>query len=106
MKSMTGFGKKTIQNENYQLDVEVKSVNQRFLDIQLRMPKELNAYELVIRQVIKRTLKHGRVLHNRVATLIVVLTCLAVSKFNFCHLKLKNRLPLLLSVNSILLLLL
>ena len=45
-------------------------------------------------------------LHNRVATLIVVLTCLAVSKFNFCHLKLKNRLPLLLSVNSILLLLL
>ncbi|MEO2550016.1 YicC/YloC family endoribonuclease [Enterococcus faecalis] len=61
MKSMTGFGKKTIQNENYQLDVEVKSVNQRFLDIQLRMPKELNAYELVIRQVIKRTLKRGRV---------------------------------------------
>ena len=45
-------------------------------------------------------------LHNRVATLIVVLTCLVVSKFNFCHLKLKNRLPLLLSVNSILLLLL
>ena len=45
-------------------------------------------------------------LHNRVATLIVVLTCLAVSKFNFCHLKLKNRLPLLLSVNSILQLLL
>ena len=44
-------------------------------------------------------------LHNRVATLIVLLTCLAVSKFNFCHLKLKNRLPLLLSVNSILLLL-
>lgn len=61
MKSMTGFGKKTIQNENYQLDIEVKSVNQRFLDIQLRMPKELNAYELVIRQVIKRTLKRGRV---------------------------------------------
>lgn len=53
--------KKTIQNENYQLDIEVKSVNQRFLDIQLRMPKELNAYELVIRQVIKRTLKRGRV---------------------------------------------
>ena len=61
MKSMTGFGKKTIQNENYQLDIEVKSVNQRFLDIQLRMPKELSAYELVIRQVIKRTLKRGRV---------------------------------------------
>lgn len=43
------------------MDIEVKSVNQRFLDIQLRMPKELNAYELVIRQVIKRTLKRGRV---------------------------------------------
>ncbi|KHC56408.1 hypothetical protein MGC_02468, partial [Candida albicans P37039] len=29
-------------------------------------------------------------LHNRFATLIVVSTCLAVSKFNFCHLKLKK----------------
>lgn len=61
MKSMTGFGKETIQNETYQIDVEIKSVNQRFLDVQLRMPKEANSYELAIRQAVKDTLQRGRV---------------------------------------------
>lgn len=61
MKSMTGFGKATTENEYYQLDVEIKSVNQRFLDLQFRLPKEANPYELVMRQIIKETLQRGRV---------------------------------------------
>ncbi|MBP2097397.1 YicC/YloC family endoribonuclease [Enterococcus rivorum] len=61
MKSMTGFGKETFQNDQYQIDVELKSVNQRFLDIQLRAPKEVNSYDLAIRQVIKNTLERGRI---------------------------------------------
>lgn len=61
MKSMTGFGKETFQNDQYQIDVELKSVNQRFLDIQLRAPKEVNPYDLAIRQVIKNTLERGRI---------------------------------------------
>ncbi|MGC6769259.1 YicC/YloC family endoribonuclease [Enterococcus sp. LJL51] len=61
MKSMTGFGKETLQNEQYQIDVEIKTVNHRFLDIQLRMPKETNAYELDVRQLIKEKLQRGRV---------------------------------------------
>ncbi|MDA9471232.1 YicC/YloC family endoribonuclease [Enterococcus sp. 5H] len=60
MKSMTGFGKAAFLNDTYQIDVEIKSVNQRFLDIQLRMPKEVNPYEMAIRQLIKETLQRGR----------------------------------------------
>ncbi|EOL50766.1 YicC/YloC family endoribonuclease [Enterococcus caccae] len=61
MKSMTGFGKETFLNDTYQIDVEIKSVNQRFLDIQLRMPKEVNPYEMAIRQLMKETLQRGRI---------------------------------------------
>lgn len=61
MKSMTGFGKETLQHDAYQIDVEIKTVNHRFLDMQLRMPKEANPYELAIRQLIKETLQRGRV---------------------------------------------
>ncbi|WP_086315066.1 hypothetical protein A5821_002573 [Enterococcus sp. 7F3_DIV0205] len=61
MKSMTGFGKETFLNDTYQIDVEIKSVNQRFLDIQLRMPKEVNPHEMAIRQLMKETLQRGRI---------------------------------------------
>lgn len=39
MKSMTGFGKAIRETKAYQLDIEIKSVNQRFLDVQIRSPK-------------------------------------------------------------------
>ncbi|MGM0126229.1 hypothetical protein IGI37_003658 [Enterococcus sp. AZ194] len=61
MKSMTGFGKCIKENEWFQLDVEIKSVNHRYLDIQLRMPRELNVYESMMRTRIKETLQRGRV---------------------------------------------
>lgn len=61
MKSMTGFGKETLQHDVYHIDVEIKTVNHRFLDMQLRMPKEANPYELAIRQLIKAKLQRGRV---------------------------------------------
>lgn len=61
MKSMTGFGKETFLNDTYQIDVEIKSVNQRFLDIQLRMPKEVNPHEMAIRQLMKETIQRGRI---------------------------------------------
>ncbi|MGK0552109.1 YicC/YloC family endoribonuclease [Enterococcus faecalis] len=61
MKSMTGFGKAANQNDTYQIDIEVKTVNQRFLDMQLRIPKEANPYEMAIRQLIKANLQRGRI---------------------------------------------
>ncbi|WP_161869737.1 YicC/YloC family endoribonuclease [Enterococcus diestrammenae] len=61
MKSMTGFGESTQVNGHYSVTVEIKSVNHRFLDIQIRSPKQVNAYETQIRQIIKDTLPRGRV---------------------------------------------
>lgn len=61
MKSMTGFGKSSYQDTHYQIECEIKTVNQRFLDIQTKLPKELSAYELALRQVIKERLSRGRV---------------------------------------------
>lgn len=61
MKSMTGFGKAISESDQYQIEVEIKSVNHRFLDIQLRSPKQLNSFEGAIRQKVKEHLQRGRV---------------------------------------------
>lgn len=61
MKSMTGFGKALKATDDYQIEVEVKSVNHRFLDVQLRTSRQLHPYENQIRQEIKQKLSRGRV---------------------------------------------
>lgn len=61
MKSMTGFGKESLSVGPYQFDFEIKSVNHRFLDIQIRLPREYNQFELSLRQEIKQSLQRGRV---------------------------------------------
>ncbi len=61
MKSMTGFGKASAENSDYQVEVEIKSVNHRFLDLQIRNPKQINELENKIRQTIKKTVQRGRV---------------------------------------------
>lgn len=61
MKSMTGFGKHTLTNKDYQIEVEVKSVNHRFLDLQIRMSREYNGFEMALRQVVKEELSRGRI---------------------------------------------
>ncbi|EGO9938516.1 YicC/YloC family endoribonuclease [Enterococcus faecium] len=61
MKSMTGFGKAIRETKTYQLDIEIKSVNQRFLDVQIRSPKILNFIENDFRQLIKQELSRGRI---------------------------------------------
>ncbi|OJG62288.1 TIGR00255 family protein [Enterococcus mundtii] len=58
---MTGFGNAIREKKNYQLEIEIKSVNQRFLDIQIRSPKVLGFVENELRQLIKTKLSRGRV---------------------------------------------
>jgi len=59
MKSMTGFGKAIQESKEYQIEVEVKSVNHRFLDIQLHLPRELSQYETLVRQWVNNTIQRG-----------------------------------------------
>ena len=61
LKSMTGFGRGVAENQRFTVEVEIKSVNHRFLDIQLRSPKQVNTYEQELRKIIKERLPRGRV---------------------------------------------
>lgn len=61
MKSMTGFGKNEITIDGRRLRVEIKSVNQRFLDINIRLPRFLMFLEEEIRKYIKSRISRGRV---------------------------------------------
>ena len=61
MKSMTGFGRGSAQGENFAVAVDLKTVNNRFLDIHLRVGSELSSVEPLIRKRIGERLSRGRV---------------------------------------------
>ena len=61
MKSMTGYGKGTASLDGRELTVELKSVNHRFLDISMRLPRVLACIEDVLRKTIEARLNRGHV---------------------------------------------
>ena len=66
---MTGFGRDTFSNDNITIETEVKSLNSRFLDISLRIPRELYIHEFAIRDIIKKNIKRGKISLNISMTL-------------------------------------
>src|SRR4051812_7109214 len=61
MKSMTGFGRGSATGENFSVAIDLKTVNNRFLDVHLRMGTELSALEAQIKRRIGARLSRGRV---------------------------------------------
>ena len=61
MRSMTGFGRGAVSDNKYSITVELKTVNNRFLDINLRLPSELQQLESTIKKLISDRLVRGRV---------------------------------------------
>lgn len=61
VKSMTGFGRCELSDGQRKMTVEMKSVNHRFLDIMIKMPKKLNFFEANIRTVLKKYIQRGKV---------------------------------------------
>lgn len=61
VKSMTGFGHAESVSEKRKLTVEMKSVNNRYLDVNIRMPKKFSAFEAQIRNVLKEYVSRGKV---------------------------------------------
>ncbi|MGI6285381.1 YicC/YloC family endoribonuclease [Neomoorella humiferrea] len=59
--SMTGYGRGEAKSDGLTVTVEIRSVNQRFLDVVVRLPRLYAALEEKIRQVIKNALSRGRV---------------------------------------------
>jgi uncharacterized protein (TIGR00255 family) len=61
MKSMTGFGRGAVQGEGFTAAVDLKTVNNRFLDVHLRASAELSGVEALFRRRIGERLSRGRV---------------------------------------------
>ncbi len=59
--SMTGFGRGEATREQFKFVVEIKTVNHRYLDILIRMPKKLNQFEDRLKAIIKGKISRGRV---------------------------------------------
>lgn len=61
IKSMTGFGRYEAAEGDRKITVEMKSVNHRYLDVNIKMPKKLNFFEAAIRAELKNYIQRGKV---------------------------------------------
>ena len=61
MKSMTGFGKREALSQGTMVGVEIRSVNHRFCEIMVRLPRTLTSMELGLKEQIKQVCERGRV---------------------------------------------
>ena len=60
IKSMTGFGRAEAQDEQHKFTVEIKSVNHRYLDFNIKMPKKLSFFDSAIRTLLKEYMLRGK----------------------------------------------
>ena len=61
IKSMTGFGKSKLIKNNREYQIELKSVNHRYLDITIKMPKQLTYLEDTIKKQISSKIHRGKI---------------------------------------------
>ncbi len=59
-RSMTGFGRAEIKNSRFEITVEIRSLNNRFLDIGLKLPKSLNSFEYILKGLTKKKILRGK----------------------------------------------
>ncbi len=61
MLSMTGYGFVEEIYDDFQISIEIKSLNNRFLDINVKLPYTLNSFDVRIRNIIKKYVKRGKI---------------------------------------------
>jgi uncharacterized protein (TIGR00255 family) len=61
IKSMTGFAHQEITKDNYEISVEIRSLNHRYCEINLRIPPELSIWEEELRKIISERLSRGKI---------------------------------------------
>lgn len=61
VKSMTGFGRFEAADENRKFTVEMRSVNHRYFDASIRLPKKLMSFEAAVRNLLKKYIERGKV---------------------------------------------
>ena len=60
ISSMTGFGRYELEAHERRINVEIKAVNHRYLDLSIKMPRSFNAFESKIRNVIREYVERGK----------------------------------------------
>ena len=58
---MTGYGRSAVQGDDFSVSVDLKTVNNRFLDVHVRVSSEINSLEPVVKRQISTRLSRGRV---------------------------------------------
>ena len=61
IKSMTGFGTHTIINDEFDIKVDIKSVNNRYLDVQIKGPKSLFFLDDELKKIITKDANRGKI---------------------------------------------
>ena len=61
IKSMTGFGRGESVSEDCKVTVEIKAVNHRYCDLNMKLPRKLNYLEADIRSFLKQSIQRGKV---------------------------------------------
>lgn len=61
IKSMTGYGRAKLSKDDREYQIEIKSVNHRYLDISVRIPKQLSYLEETIKKEIAKKVKRGKI---------------------------------------------
>lgn len=61
LRSMTGYGRGSCSGDDYGVTVELRSVNHRYADLFLRVPREIHLFEDRIRRLLKKEVRRGRV---------------------------------------------
>ena len=61
IKSMTGFGKAEELTHEYKIAVEIRSVNHRYFDLNVKMPKRFSKFEAEIRKLVKEYVQRGKI---------------------------------------------
>lgn len=60
IRSMTGFGRYELEVHERRINVEIKAVNHRYLDLSIKMPRSFNVFESKIRNVIREYIERGK----------------------------------------------
>jgi len=61
MKSMTGFGRGEYRSESLVIDVEIKTINHRYRDFNIRLPRKYSSFEEKVRNEISKKVSRGRI---------------------------------------------
>ena len=61
IKSMTGYGKSNLSKNLREYQIEIKSVNHRYLDVSIKMPKSLSYLEEEIKRIVSSNVSRGKI---------------------------------------------